>query len=242
MPNKTEKQVKKVKTLVELYLEGIGEAPLLSFDEEVELAKRIEAGDSEARQQLIKSNLRLVVSIAKRYVGKSLNLTLLGLIQEGNLGLMRAVGEVGPICETNKKFDWRRGNRFATYATWCIDGSISRALLYDRRGVVSGFSFDDPISGEESDNMHAFLGDDKAISPSSEANRSFLQVVFDEVLSELEEKEQRVIKLAFGLVNGIAHSDKEIAEKLKTKKERVRQIREKTLRRLRHHKRLIKLK
>ncbi|MDP1760172.1 MAG: sigma-70 family RNA polymerase sigma factor [Candidatus Woesebacteria bacterium] len=229
MPDKKEK---KVKTLVELYLEGIGEAPLLSFDEEVELAKRIEAGDGEARQQLIKSNLRLVVSIAKKYVGKSLNLTLLGLIQEGNLGLIRAA----------EKFDWRMGNRFSTYATSCIDGTIRRALLCDRQGFVAGFSLDDPIGGEESDNMRAIIGDEKAASPSSEANRSFLQVVFDEVLSELEHKEQRIIKLAFGLIDGIAHSDKEIAEKLNIKKERVRQIREKTLRRLRHHRRLIKLK
>lgn len=231
MPHKAERRDKKVKTLVQLYIDDIGETPLLSFDEEVELAKRIDAGDSEARQHLIKANLRLVVSIAKKYVGKSLNLTLLGLIQEGNLGLIRAV----------EKYDWRLGNRFATYATPCIDGTIKRALFCDRRGVIADFSLDDHIGGEDSDSMHGFIGDEKAKCPVAQAHRTSLQVVFDEVLSELEMKEQRVIRLAFGLVNGIAYSDKEIAEKLGTKKERIRQIREKALRRLKYHKRLIRL-
>jgi RNA polymerase sigma factor (sigma-70 family) len=173
MPHKAEKRDKKVKTLVQLYLDGIGETPLLSFDEEVELAKRIEAGDSEARQHFIKANLRLVVSIAKRYVGKSLNLTMLGLIQEGNLGLIHAV----------EKFDWRLGNRFATYATSCIEGTIRRALFCDRRGIIADFSLDDNVGGEDSDSMHGFVGDEKAACPSSQANRMFLQSVFDEVLS-----------------------------------------------------------
>lgn len=232
MPHKAEKRDRKVKTLVQLYLDGVGETPLLSFDEEVELAKKIEAGDSEARQHLIKANLRLVVSIAKRYVGKSLNLTLLGLIQEGNLGLIRAV----------EKFDWRMGNRFATYATSCIEGTIKRALFCDRRGAIADFSLDDQIGSEDSDSMHGFIGDEKAACPSAQANRTSLQLIFDEVLSELEMKEQQIIRLAFGLSDGVAHSDKEIAEKLGTKKERVRQIREKTLRRLKNHQRLIKLK
>jgi RNA polymerase primary sigma factor len=232
MPNRTEKQDKNVKTLVQLYLDVIGDAPLLDSDEEVELAKSIEAGDSEARQHLIKANLRLVVSIAKRYVGKSLNLTLLGLIQEGNLGLIYAV----------EKFDWRRGNRFSTYATWCIEGFIKRALFYDRRGTIAGFSMDDPLGKKEDDNRYTLIGDEKAKSPCTEANASFLKIVFDEVLSELEHKEQKIIRLAFGLADGIAHSDKEVAEKLNIKKERVRQIRERALRRLRHHERLIKLK
>ncbi|OGY33519.1 MAG: hypothetical protein A3I08_04425 [Candidatus Andersenbacteria bacterium RIFCSPLOWO2_02_FULL_46_11] len=230
MPSKGAKKEKKVKTFVELYLEGIGEAPLLSLDDEVDLAERAEAGDGEARQQLIKSNLRLVVSIAKKYVGKSLNLTLLGLIQEGNLGLIRAV----------EKFEWQRGNRLSTYATHCIEGAIKRALRYDKRGAVAVFSLDDSV-GNDTDTLHTLVGDAKAASPSLEADRSFLYVVFDEVLSELEHKEQQIIRLAFGLDDGSAHTDKEIATKLNIKKEKVRQIKERALRRLKNHKRLMKL-
>lgn len=230
MSSKGAKKEKKVKTLVELYLEGISEAPLLSLDDEVDLAERAEAGDSEARQQLIKSNLKLVVSIAKRYVGRSLNLTLLGLIQEGNLGLIRAID----------KFEWKRGNRLSTYATYCIEGAIKQALRCDKRGIIAAFSLDDSV-GSNADTLHNFVGDAKAASPSAEAERSFLQIVFDEVLSELEHQEQQIIRLAFGLDDGSVHTDKEIAATLNIKKDRIRQIKERALRRLKHHKRLMKL-
>ena len=232
MPHKTEKRDRKVKTLVQLYLDSIRGVSLLNFDEEVELSKRIEAGDSEARQYLIKANLRLVVSIAKKYVGKSLNLTFLGLIQEGNLGLVHAV----------EKFNWRLGKRFATYATHCINGAIKRALFYDRRGTIADFSLDAPIRKKDSDNLYEFIKDEKAFCPRSQANKISLQAIFAEILSELEIEEKRILMLTFGLLDGIAYSDKEIAEKLKIKKERVRQVKERALRRLRNHKRLIKLK
>lgn len=230
MPSKGAKKEKKVKTLVDLYLEEISVAPLLSFDEEVDLAQRAEAGDGEARQQLIKSNLKLVVSIAKRYVGRSLNLTLLGLIQEGNLGLIRAI----------EKFEWQRGNRFSSYATYCIEDAIIDALRCDKRSVAAVFSLDDSV-GSNAETLHTFVGDAKAASPSAEVERNFLQVVLDEVLSELNHQEQQIIRLAFGLDDGSAHTSKEIAVMLNMKREWVREIKERALRRLKKHKRLMKL-
>lgn len=227
MPKKIEK---KLKTILDLYLEEIGEAPLLGAEGEVTLAKRIELGDNEAGQQFIKSNLRFVVFIAKKYVRKSLNLTLLGLIQEGNLGLMVAV----------RKFDWRRGSRFSTYAEWWIKRYIKLALFYERRGAIARFSLDYSI-GEQNDTFDAITEDTEALPPSSEADKGLLADVFDDVLSELSVREQQVLKLAFGLVDGIAHTDKEIAKKIRKRRVIVQQIRELALRKLRKHKRLIKL-
>jgi RNA polymerase primary sigma factor len=232
VPKKTKKTDKKVKALVEIYLSSIGEVPLLSLAQEIWLSKRIELGSSWARQYLTKANLRLVVSRAKLYVKRSLNLTLLGLIQEGNIGLMGAV----------EKYDWRYNCRFSTYAVPRIDRAIERALFYDNRGSVAHFSMDEPIGQEGDESMHGLVGDQKAVCPSAKANQVSLQNIFDEVLQELKEKEQQVISLSFGLGNGVAYTDKEIARILGTTKERVRQIKAKALRRLKNHERIAGLK
>lgn len=228
MPNKTKKTDKKVKTLVDIYLSSIGEVPLLSLNQELWLSKRIELGSSWARQYLTKANLRLVVSRAKLYAKRSLNLTLLGLIQEGNIGLMAAV----------EKYDWRYNCRFSTYAVPRIDSAIERALFYDNRGSIAHFSMDDPIGEEGDESMHGLVGDQKAVCPSAKANQASLQSIFNEVLHELKEKEQRVIRLSFGLSDGIAHTDKEVAKILGITKERARQIKAKALRRLKNHERI----
>ena len=225
---KTEKTEKKVKALVDIYLNSIGEVPLLSLSQEIWLAKRIELGSNWARQYLTKANLRLVVSRAKIYAKRSLNLTMLGLIQEGNIGLMAAV----------EKYDWRYNCRFSTYAVPRIDSAIQRALFYDNRGAIANFSMDDPIGKDSDESMHGIVGDQKAVCPSAKANQTSLQNIFNEVLQEIKEKEQQVIRLSFGISDGIAHTDKEIAKILGTTKERVRQIKAKALRRLKNHKRI----
>jgi len=232
VPKKTKKTDKKVKDLVEIYLASIGEVPLLSLAQEIWLSKRIELGSSWARQYLTKANLRLVVSRAKLYAKRSLNLTMLGLIQEGNIGLMAAV----------KKYDWRYNCRFSTYAVPRIDRAIERALFYDNRGSIANFSMDDSIGEDGDENMHSVVGDHKAVCPSAKANQASLQSIFNEVLHELKEKEQRVIQLSFGLSDGIAHTDKEVAQILGITKERVRQTKARALRCLKNHKRIAGLK
>lgn len=228
MPNNT----KRVKTLMELYLDGIAEMPLLTAEEEVELAKKIESGDKNARQRFIKANLRLVVSIAKQYARKSLTLTLPGLIQEGNIGLIAAV----------EGFNWRRGIRFSTYAVPSIRRTIQLALLYDRRSsAIAKVSLDASFAGSD-DNLHEAVEDDTEACPSSGADKSFLFAVIDDVLSELKPKDREVIKLFYGLEDGIAYSKKEIAMKLGVSIARVAQRWHRALQQLKRHHQLIKLK
>lgn len=222
------KNKEKKETVLELYFEEIASTPLLSAKEEVKLAKRIELGDEDARQHMIKANLRLVVSIARRYLGRSLNLTFIGLIQEGNFGLLHAV----------RKFDWRRGCRFATYATWWIERYIKFALANERRMT----SLDAPISGEEDeDSLSSILEDKKIIPADVSLGRNLLKTTLKEALSDLEPREQKIISMSYGLNDGVLHSGKEIAKKLDMRKEKVRQIIERALRKLRIHKKLDRL-
>lgn len=257
---------------IRLYLREIAQAPLLTPEEEVELAKRIEQGDVEALQRFIRSNLRLVVSIAKRYVGRGLS--LLDLIQEGNLGLIRAV----------QKYDWRRGYRFSTYATWWIRQAITRAIAdqgrtirlpvhmidsitrYRRtvtqltqelgrpprpeevaeamsvppekveqfiRAAQRTISLEKPIGEDEEGTLGDIIADEVARSPEEEAVESLLQRDVAEVLEELTPRERLVLQLRFGLGNGKPHTLSEVGQQLDISRERVRQIENEALRKLR---------
>ena len=266
---------------VRMYLKEIGRISLLSTEEELELSVKIANGDEAAKNILAESNLRLVVSIAKRYVGRGL--LFLDLIQEGNIGLMKAV----------EKFDYGKGYKFSTYATWWIRQAITRALADQARTIrvpvhmvetinkmariqrqmtlelnrepseeelaaKMGISVDkvrevmkisqDPVSletpiGEEDDShLGDFIKDERSMSPEEYATNEILKEEIKNVLMTLQEREQEVLELRFGLVDGTSHTLEEVGKKFNVTRERIRQIEAKALRKLRHPSRAKKLK
>lgn len=266
---------------VRMYLKEIGKVPLLSADEEIELAKRMEEGDEEAKRRLCEANLRLVVSIAKRYVGRGM--LFLDLIQEGNLGLIKAVD----------KFDWRKGYKFSTYATWWIRQAITRSIADQARTIripvhmvetinklirisrqllqeygreptpeeiaiemditeekvreilkiaQEPVSLETPIGEEEDSHLGDFIPDDDVPAPAEAAAFSMLKEQLVEVLDTLTEREQKVLKLRFGLEDGRARTLEEVGRRFDVTRERIRQIEAKALRKLRHPSRSKKLK
>ena len=266
---------------VRMYLKEIGKVPLLSAEEEIELAKRMEQGDEYAKKKLCEANLRLVVSIAKRYVGRGM--LFLDLIQEGNIGLIKAVD----------KFDWRKGYKFSTYATWWIRQAITRSIADQARTIripvhmvetinklmriqrqllqeygrdvkpeeiakemdltvekvreilkiaQEPVSLETPIGEEEDSHLGAFIEDDKIASPSDAATFSMLKEQLMEVLGTLTDREQKVLKLRFGLEDGRARTLEEVGKEFDVTRERIRQIEAKALRKLRHPSRSKKLK
>ncbi len=269
---------------VQMYLREIGKVPLLSSQEEVELAKRIAKEDEAAKQRLAEANLRLVVSIAKRYVGRSSNLTLLDLIQEGNIGLFRAV----------EKFDWKKGFKFSTYATWWIRQAITRALADQSRTVripvhmvetIGKFSqinrrlvqdlgrepltseiaaemgiaenkaqqitkisqgivsLEAPVrGGEEESTLAEFIEDTKTVLPHQAAARKLLKRHLKDILVNLTGREQKILKMRFGLDDGITHTLEEVGGEFGVTRERIRQIEAKALEKIRKHGGMKKLK
>ena len=266
---------------VRMYLKEIGKVPLLSADEEVELAKRMAEGDEEAKKRLAEANLRLVVSIAKRYVGRGM--LFLDLIQEGNLGLIKAV----------EKFDYHKGFKFSTYATWWIRQAITRAIADQARTIripvhmvetinkfvrvqrqllqelgrepypeeiaeqmgmpvervreiqkisLEPVSLETPIGEEEDSHLGDFIQDDNVPVPAEAAAFTLLREQLDEVLGTLTDREQKVLKLRFGLEDGRARTLEEVGKEFKVTRERIRQIEAKALRKLRHPSRSRKLK
>ena len=266
---------------VRMYLKEIGRISLLSAEEEMDLSIRVANGDEEAKNRLAESNLRLVVSIAKRYVGRGL--LFLDLIQEGNIGLMKAVD----------KFDYDKGYKFSTYATWWIRQAITRALADQARTIrvpvhmvetinkmariqrqltlelnrepseeeiakKMGISVEkvrdvikisqDPVSletpiGEEDDShLGDFVKDPNSMTPEEYATNEILKEEIREVLSTLQEREQEVLELRFGLIDGTSHTLEEVGKKFNVTRERIRQIEAKALRKLRHPSRAKKLK
>ena len=266
---------------VRMYLKEIGTVPLLSAEEEIELAKKMEMGDQEAKKRLAEANLRLVVSIAKRYVGRGM--LFLDLIQEGNLGLIKAV----------EKFDYRKGYKFSTYATWWIRQAITRAIADQARTIripvhmvetinklirvsrqllqelgreptpeeIGGemnlpvervreilkisqepVSLETPIGEEEDAHLGDFIQDDNVPVPADAAAFTLLKEQLVEVLGTLTEREQKVLRLRFGLDDGRARTLEEVGKEFNVTRERIRQIEAKALRKLRHPSRSRKLK
>ena len=266
---------------VRMYLKEIGKVSLLSADEEIELAKRMEKGDEAAKKRLAEANLRLVVSIAKRYVGRGM--LFLDLIQEGNLGLIKAV----------EKFDYRKGYKFSTYATWWIRQAITRAIADQARTIripvhmvetinklirvsrqllqelgreptpeeiaeemnmpvervreilkisQEPVSLETPIGEEEDSHLGDFIQDDNVPVPADAAAFTLLKEQLVEVLSTLTEREQKVLRLRFGLDDGRARTLEEVGKEFSVTRERIRQIEAKALRKLRHPSRSRKLK
>ena len=266
---------------VRMYLKEIGKVPLLSMEEEIELAKKIELGDEEAKQRLAEANLRLVVSIAKRYVGRGMQ--FLDLIQEGNLGLIKAV----------EKFDYKKGYKFSTYATWWIRQAITRSIADQARTIripvhmvetinrlirvsrqllqqlgrepsaeeiakemdmpvervreimkisQEPVSLETPIGEEEDSHLGDFIQDDHVAIPADAAAFTLLHEQLMEVLDTLTEREQKVLKLRFGLVDGRPRTLEEVGKEFNVTRERIRQIEAKALRKLRHPSRSKKLK
>lgn len=266
---------------VRMYLKEIGKIPLLGMEDEVELAKKMELGDPEARKRLAESNLRLVVSIAKRYVGRGMQ--FLDLIQEGNLGLIKAV----------EKFDYTKGYKFSTYATWWIRQAITRAIADQARTIripvhmvetinrlvrtsrqllqelgreptteeiaarldlpverVSEImkmsqepvSLETPIGEEEDSHLGDFIQDDNVLVPQDAAAFTLLHEQMMEVLLTLTEREQKVLRLRFGLDDGRPRTLEEVGKQFNVTRERIRQIEAKALRKLRHPSRSKKLK
>ena len=266
---------------VRMYLKEIGKVSLLSADEEIELAKRMEKGDEAAKKRLAEANLRLVVSIAKRYVGRGM--LFLDLIQEGNLGLIKAV----------EKFDYRKGYKFSTYATWWIRQAITRAIADQARTIripvhmvetinklirvsrqllqelgreptpeeiaeemdmnvdrvreilkisQEPVSLETPIGEEEDSHLGDFIQDDNVPVPADAAAFTLLKEQLIEVLGTLTEREQKVLRLRFGLDDGRARTLEEVGKEFNVTRERIRQIEAKALRKLRHPSRSRKLK
>ena len=258
---------------VRMYLKEIGKVSLLTADEEIELAKRMEQGDEEAKKRLAEANLRLVVSIAKRYVGRGM--LFLDLIQEGNLGLIKAV----------EKFDYRKGYKFSTYATWWIRQAITRAIADQARTIripvhmvetinklirvsrqllqelgreptpeeiaeemkmpvervreilkisQEPVSLETPIGEEEDSHLGDFIQDDNVPVPADAAAFTLLKEQLIEVLGTLTEREQKVLRLRFGLDDGRARTLEEVGKEFNVTRERIRQIEAKALRKLRH--------
>ena len=266
---------------VRMYLKEIGKVSLLTADEEIELAKRMEQGDEEAKKRLAEANLRLVVSIAKRYVGRGM--LFLDLIQEGNLGLIKAV----------EKFDYRKGYKFSTYATWWIRQAITRAIADQARTIripvhmvetinklirvsrqllqelgreptpeeiaeemkmpvdrvreilkisQEPVSLETPIGEEEDSHLGDFIQDDNVPVPADAAAFTLLKEQLIEVLGTLTEREQKVLRLRFGLDDGRARTLEEVGKEFNVTRERIRQIEAKALRKIRHPSRSRKLK
>ena len=266
---------------VRMYLKEIGKIPLLKPHEEIEYAKRMLEGDEIAKQRLVEANLRLVVSIAKRYVG--IGMLFLDLIQEGNLGLIKAV----------EKFDYERGFKFSTYATWWIRQAITRAIADQARTIripvhmvetinklirvsrqllqelgrdpkpeeiakemdmseekvreimkiaQDPVSLETPIGEEEDSHLGDFIPDEDALAPAEAAAYSLLKDQIEEVLGSLNEREQKVLKLRFGLEDGRARTLEEVGKEFDVTRERIRQIEAKALRKLRHPSRSKKLR
>ena len=266
---------------VRMYLREIGRIPLLKTEEEVRLAKRIERGDKVAKKKLAEANLRLVVSIAKKYIGRGLS--LLDLIQEGNTGLMRAV----------EKFDYKKGYKFSTYATWWIRQAITRAiadqartiripvhmietinkLIRVQRQLVQDLgreptpeeiaqemgldvekvehiikisqetvSLESPVGEEEDSKLGDFIEDDKNLSPEENAIHQLLKSHVNVFLNELSPREQKILKMRFGLETGRTHTLEEVGQEFGVTRERIRQIEAKALQKLKKHDRSIDLK
>ncbi|MDR1640972.1 MAG: RNA polymerase sigma factor RpoD [Clostridiales bacterium] len=266
---------------VRMYLKEIGKVPLLSAEDEIELAKRMEKGNCEARSRLAEANLRLVVSIAKRYVGRGM--LFLDLIQEGNLGLIKAV----------EKFDYRKGYKFSTYATWWIRQAITRAIADQARTIripvhmvetinklirvqrqllqelgrepspeelakemqmpvekvreilkiaQEPVSLETPIGEEEDSHLGDFIPDDDIQAPAEAATFTMLKEQLCNVLETLTDREEKVLKLRFGIDDGKARTLEEVGKEFNVTRERIRQIEAKALRKLRHPSRSKKLK
>ena len=261
---------------VRMYLREIGRVNLLTAREEVDLAKKMEAGSMAARERLIKANLRLVVSVAKKYIGRGMS--LLDLIQEGNIGLIRAV----------EKFDYRRGYKFSTYATWWIRQAITRSIadqartiripvhmvetinklvrisrrllqekgreptseeIAEEMGIVpekvreiikvsqQPISLETPIGEEEDSHLGDFIEDPSALAPAEAASHQMLKEAVGAVLDTLSDREQKVLKLRFGLDDGRTRTLEEVGREFDVTRERIRQIEAKALRKLRHPRR-----
>src|SRR5574344_1448033 len=266
---------------VRMYLKDIGKISLLSLEEEQVLSRRVAEGDDEAKNILAESNLRLVVSIAKRYVGRGL--LFLDLIQEGNMGLMKAV----------EKFDYDKGYKFSTYATWWIRQAITKALADQARTIrvpvhmvetinkmarierqmtlelnreptddeiakkmgvspdkvrevlkisQDPVSLETPIGEEEDSHLGDFVPDERSLSPEDYTTNEILKEEIKSVLATLQPREQQVLELRFGLLDGTSYTLEEVGKKFNVTRERIRQIEAKALRKLRHPSRAKKLK
>ncbi len=270
--------------LVQMYLKEIGRVSLLSGEEEVRLAKLIEKGDLAAKQRLTEANLRLVVSIAKKYVGRSHNLSLLDLIQEGNIGLFRAV----------EKFDYRKGYKFSTYATWWIRQAITRALADQSRTIripvhmvetinkyaqitrrlvqelgreplaeeiaaemnlevdkirhiqkisQETVSLETSVGDNEDDSVLGdFIEDTETVMPHQSASRKLLKTHISDILNELTPREQKILRIRFGLEDGVTHTLEEVGQEFGVTRERIRQIEAKALEKIREHGNIKKLR
>ena len=266
---------------VRMYLKEIGQVKLLSAEEEVELAKRVAEGDQHAKNKLTESNLRLVVSIAKKYSGRGLH--ILDLIQEGNTGLIRAVD----------KFDWTKGNKFSTYATWWIRQAITRAIADQARTIrvpvhmvevinkatrcnrklvqelgreptveeiakelnlpvekiieanrtaADTLSLDTPVGDEEDTSIGSFVEDERTPGPADATSNALLAEALREILDTLTEREADVLKMRFGMYDGRTHTLEEVGQIFGVTRERIRQIENKAIRKLRHPSRAKKIR
>ena len=266
---------------VRMYLKEIGQVKLLSAEEEVELAKRVSEGDQEAKNKLTEANLRLVVSIAKKYSGRGLH--ILDLIQEGNTGLIRAVD----------KFDWTKGNKFSTYATWWIRQAITRAIADQARTIrvpvhmvevinkatrcnrklvqelgreptveeiaqelnlpvekiieanrtaADTLSLDTPVGDEEDTSIGSFIMDDHTPGPADATSNAMLAEALKEILDTLTQREADVLKMRFGMYDGRTHTLEEVGQIFGVTRERIRQIENKAIRKLRHPSRAKKIR
>ena len=266
---------------VRMYLKEIGQVKLLSAEEEVELAKRVCEGDQEAKNKLTEANLRLVVSIAKKYSGRGLH--ILDLIQEGNTGLIRAVD----------KFDWTKGNKFSTYATWWIRQAITRAIADQARTIrvpvhmvevinkatrcnrklvqelgreptveeiaaelnlpvekiieanrtaADTLSLDTPVGDEEDTSIGSFVEDERTPGPADATSNALLAEALKEILGTLTEREADVLRMRFGMYDGRTHTLEEVGQIFGVTRERIRQIENKAIRKLRHPSRAKKIR
>ena len=266
---------------VRMYLKEIGQVKLLSAEEEVDLAKRVSEGDQKAKNKLTEANLRLVVSIAKKYSGRGLH--ILDLIQEGNTGLIRAVD----------KFDWTKGNKFSTYATWWIRQAITRAIADQARTIrvpvhmvevinkatrcnrklvqelgreptveeiakelglpvekiieanrtaADTLSLDTPVGDEEDTSIGSFVEDDHTPGPADATSNALLAEALKEILDTLTEREADVLRMRFGMYDGRTHTLEEVGQTFGVTRERIRQIENKAIRKLRHPSRAKKIK
>ena len=266
---------------VRMYLKEIGQVKLLSAEEEVELAKRVADGDQYAKNKLTEANLRLVVSIAKKYSGRGLH--ILDLIQEGNTGLIRAVD----------KFDWTKGNKFSTYATWWIRQAITRAIADQARTIrvpvhmvevinkatrcnrklvqelgreptveeiaaelglpvekiieanrtaADTLSLDTPVGDEEDTSIGSFVEDERTPGPADATSNALLAEALKEILDTLTEREADVLRMRFGMYDGRTHTLEEVGQNFGVTRERIRQIENKAIRKLRHPSRAKKIK
>ena len=266
---------------VRMYLKEIGQIKLLSPEEEVELAKRVSEGDQEAKNKLTEANLRLVVSIAKKYSGRGLH--ILDLIQEGNTGLIRAVD----------KFDWTKGNKFSTYATWWIRQAITRAIADQARTIrvpvhmvevinkatrcnrklvqelgreptveeiakeldlpvekiieanrtaADTLSLDTPVGDEEDTSIGSFVEDERTPGPADATSNALLAEALREILDTLTEREADVLRMRFGMYDGRTHTLEEVGQIFGVTRERIRQIENKAIRKLRHPSRAKKIR